>query len=149
MTMNISSAARASGLSARMIRHYEDIGLIPPARRSESGYRHFSEQDVETLRFIRRARELGFSMDETRELVSLWRNRAPSARVKALAQHHLEDLEARIREMLAMAETLRELANHCEGDDKPDCPIIDQLSGQADVVPRPEERLPTERSAEK
>ena len=130
MSMSISRAARESGLSPKMIRHYEEIGLIAPPRRAANGYRYFSHSDVEILGFIRRARALGFSMDETRELVALWRQRAPSAEVKAIAQRHMEHLEARIREMLEMANTLQELADHCQGDEQPDCPIIDQLSGR-------------------
>lgn len=130
MSMSISRAARESGLSPKMIRHYEEIGLISPPRRAANGYRYFSRSDVENLGFIRRARALGFSMDETRELVSLWQRRAPSAQVKAIAQRHVEHLEARIREMLEMAATLQKLADHCQGNERPDCPIIDELAGR-------------------
>jgi MerR family transcriptional regulator, copper efflux regulator len=128
--MNIGIAAKASTVSAKMIRHYEAIGLIRPASRSESGYRVYSDTDVHTLRFIRRARDLGFSVEQIRELLSLWqdRNRA-SANVKRVALQHVEALETKMLEIRRMTDTLRHLAAHCSGDNRPDCPILDDLSG--------------------
>jgi Cu(I)-responsive transcriptional regulator len=127
--MNIGEAAKASGVSAKMIRHYEDIGLIPRARRTDSGYRRYSNVDVHTLRFIRQARSLGFAIKQIQALLSLWRDqRRPSSKVKALALAHIEELDERIREMQAMRVTLQELASHCHGDDRPDCPILEGLA---------------------
>jgi MerR family transcriptional regulator, copper efflux regulator len=127
--MNIGQAASASGVSAKMIRHYEAIGLVEPARRSESGYRVYGASDVHTLRFIRRARDLGFSVPQIRELLALWRdqNRA-SADVKRIALQHAEALQAKIVEIEAMASTLIHLAEHCHGDERPECPILDELA---------------------
>jgi len=134
--MNIGQAAAASGVSAKMIRYYEQVGLIRPADRTHSNYRSFSDRDVNELRFIRRARNLGFSVDEIARLLSLWRDRArPSREVKAIALRHLQDLDARIGELQAMADTLRDLARCCAGDDRPDCPILAEL-GPADDAPR-------------
>ncbi len=128
--MNIGKAAEATGVSAKMIRYYEAQGLIRPADRTEGNYRDFSERDLNDLRFIRRARGLGFSIEEISRLLSLWRDEArPSREVKAMAQKHLEDLDARIREMREMADTLRHLAQCCVGDDRPDCPILSDLAG--------------------
>ena len=127
--MNIGEAANASGVSAKMIRHYEENGLIPKAGRTGSGYRLYSESDVHTLRFVRRARDLGFPVKRIEELLSLWRNRRrESARVKALAQAHIAELDQRIREMTEMRRTLEHLAEACHGDDRPDCPILEGLS---------------------
>ena len=129
MQMNIGDAAKASGVSAKMIRHYEDIGLIPKARRTDSGYRRYNGVDVHTLRFIRQARTLGFSIKQIQALLSLWRDqRRPSSKVKALALAHIEELDARIHEMQAMKRTLQELASHCHGDERPDCPILEGLA---------------------
>ena len=126
--MNIGAAARSSGVTAKMIRHYEAIGLLPPAPRSDAGYRHYSEADVATLRFIRHARSLGFGLDAIGELVSLWHNRQRESReVKALAQGHIETLEAKVRELEAMIGALRQLVSHCHGDHRPDCPILEGL----------------------
>jgi|SRR5579859_4759779 len=126
--MNIGQAARASGVSAKMIRYYEQIGLVRPVDRSESNYRSFGTRDVNELRFIRRARSLGFSVEEIANLLSLWRDRArPSREVKAIAERHVADLEARIAEMRAMADTLKDLSACCAGDERPDCPILDGL----------------------
>lgn len=112
-----------------MIRHYEGIGLIPKAARSYSGYRTYSASDVHTLRFIRQARNLGFSIKQIEQLLGLWRNqRRPSSKVKALAQEHIAELDARIAEMQAMKRTLQELAVHCHGDERPECPILDGLA---------------------
>lgn len=130
--MNIGMAAQSSAVSAKMIRHYEAIGLIPPVTRSESGYRIYTESDVHTLRFIRRARDLGFSVEQIRELLSLWQDgHRESASVKRIALRHVEELEAKMVELRRMADTLRHLADHCSGDSRPDCPILDDLSGAA------------------
>jgi Cu(I)-responsive transcriptional regulator len=127
--MNIGEAARASGVSAKMIRYYEEIGLIGRADRSASNYRSFDRREVNELRFVKRARSLGFSMKEIERLLSLWRDRQrPSREVKAIAERHVSDLEARIAEMQAMADTLRELSHCCAGDDRPDCPILADLA---------------------
>lgn len=129
MQMNIGEAARSSGVSAKMIRHYEQIGLVPRARRTLSGYRTYDANDVHTLRFIRRARSLGFPIKQIQALLSLWRDqRRPSAKVKALALAHMEELEKRIREMQAMQRTLQELARHCHGDGRPECPILEGIA---------------------
>lgn len=129
--MNIGDAAKASGVSAKMIRHYEDIGLIPKATRTDSGYRRYNGVDLHTLRFIRQARTLGFSIKQIQALLSLWRDqRRPSRKVKALALAHIEELDARIHEMQAMRRTLQELASHCHGDERPDCPILEGLAGE-------------------
>ena len=123
--MNIGQAARETGVSAKMIRYYESVGLIARADRTDANYRSFSEKDANELRFIKRGRALGFSVEEITKLLSLWRDRArPSREVKAIAERHVADLDARIAEMQAMAETLRELARACAGDDRPDCPIL-------------------------
>ena len=127
--MNIGEAAASSGVSAKMIRHYEGIGLIPKPLRSGAGYRHYSEADLHALRFIRQARDLGFSIDEIRRLLSLWHDRGrTSAEVKALASEHLKDLEEKIAALEAMRRTLKHLADRCHGDQRPECPIIDGLS---------------------
>ncbi len=127
--MNIGEAARRSGVSARMIRHYESIGLIPKAPRAYSGYRAYSGNDVHTLRFIRQARSLGFSVSQIEQLLGLWRDQSrPSRRVKALALAHVAELEQRIRELGAMKRTLEQLAAHCHGDERPECPILDGLA---------------------
>ena len=112
-----------------MVRHYEGLGLLPPVARTDSGYRQYSEADVHTLRFIKRGRELGFSMAEIAELVNLWHNRRrASASVKRIAQKHVEDLTQRIEAMQAMQRSLHNLLHHCHGDDRPDCPILDDLA---------------------
>ena len=127
--MNIGQAAAASGISAKMIRHYETIGLIEAAGRTSSGYRVYTQKDVETLRFIRRSRDLGFPVDQIKELLALWRDRnRASADVKKVALGHIEELEAKMRQLQEMADTLRHLARNCHGDDRPDCPIIHQLA---------------------
>ena len=136
--MNIGQAAAASGVSAKMIRYYESIGLIGAAARTESGYRVYSEADVHTLRFIRRARDLGFSVEQMGELLALWRDRSrASAEVKRIALEHVGELEQKMRELAEMADTLRHLAEHCHGDHRPDCPILNDLShGQAPAAPQ-------------
>lgn len=134
-TMNIGEAAKASGVSAKMIRHYESVGLFPEAVRTESGYRQYSEKEVGTLRFIRHSRDLGFSIEQIRELLGLWQNRRRSSRqVRALAQAHIEELDAKLKELQAMKATLEHLVHCCHGDDRPDCPIIETLESQAPVA---------------
>lgn len=127
--MNIGEAAKRSGVSAKMIRHYEAMGLIPPAARKESGYRDYGMRDVHMLRFIARSRDLGFSMAEIAELLDLWRDQGRrSADVKRIAELRLRDIERRIAELQSMAATLGELARCCAGDARPDCPILDDLA---------------------
>jgi len=131
--MNIGQAAAASGISAKMIRYYESIGLISPPARSDAGYRVYGEQDVHALRFLRRARDLGFSVARMGELLALWRDRSrASADVKRIALEHVRDLEDKALALRQMAGTLRHLAEHCHGDRRPDCPIIGELAGEAD-----------------
>ena len=128
--MNIGEAAAASGVSAKMIRHYEELGLVPRVARTPAGYRVYGENDVHVLRFVRRARDLGFSMKEIQALLGLWKNRRrASGDVKRLVEKHVADLDQRIAEMQAMRRTLTSLALHCHGDRRPDCPILDDLSG--------------------
>ena len=128
--MNIGEAAKASGISAKNIRYYESIGLIPAAGRSSSGYRVYGDAEIHTLRFIRRARGLGFSVKEVTQLLALWQDRErASADVKALALTHVEELRAKSAELEAMANTLLHLANHCKGNNRPDCPILEDLAG--------------------
>ncbi|MBX3607897.1 MAG: Cu(I)-responsive transcriptional regulator [Piscinibacter sp.] len=127
--MNIGQAAKASAVSAKMIRHYEGLGLLPKVPRTESGYRQYDESTVHTLRFIRRARDLGFGLEEIERLLGLWRNRRrSSAEVKRIATEHAADLQRRIDEMRAMQRTLQHLAHCCHGDERPDCPILDDLA---------------------
>jgi MerR family transcriptional regulator, copper efflux regulator len=127
--MKIGAAAAASGVNAKMIRHYEAIGLLRPAERSVNAYRDYGERDIHELRFIRRARRLGFSIAEIGALLTLWRDRArPSREVKRIAEAHIGDLEARVADMQAMAKTLGKLVAACYGDDRPDCPILDDLA---------------------
>jgi len=127
--MNISQAARATGISPKMIRYYERAGLLGRVRRSSAGYRTYDEADLHTLRFVRRSRDLGFTVQQIGELVSLWRNtQRSSATVKALVSKHMGDLETKIAELAAMSRTLAHLADNCHGDDRPDCPILDDLS---------------------
>lgn len=127
--MNIGQAAGASGVTQRMIRHYEKLALIPAPPRRESGYRDYSDADVHRLRFIASARDLGFPIEEIRELLSLWSNRQrSSADVKALALARAEDLGRKAQALEEMRRTLSDLAGRCHGDDRPDCPIIDRLA---------------------
>ena len=127
--VNIGEAAARSGVSAKMIRHYESLGLVPGVSRTDAGYRQYTENTVHTLRFIRRARDLGFSMTEIAELLKLWQNkRRASADVKRIALAHAQDLHRRIEEMAAMKRTLERLADCCHGDHRPDCPILDELA---------------------
>jgi Cu(I)-responsive transcriptional regulator len=128
--MNIGEAARRSGVSAKMVRHYESLGLLPPVARTDSGYRQYGDNEVHVLRFIKRARELGFSMAEIAELVGLWRNRRrSSATVRRIAQKHADELAERIEAMREMQRTLQHLIHCCHGDDRPECPILDDLAG--------------------
>src|SRR5690606_29496682 len=118
----IGEAARRSGVSARMVRHYEGLGLLPPVARSEAGYRLYSDSDIHSLRFIQRARALGFSMAEIAELVALWQDRQrPSASVRQIAKHHLSELDQRIAALQSMRQTLSHLVDCCRGDERPDC----------------------------
>ncbi len=127
--MNIGQAAEASGVTAKMIRYYESIGLIEAPARTEAGYRVYDMHDIHALRFIKRARNLGFSIEETAELLALWHDKSrASADVKAFAMQHVHDLEAKIAELQAMTRTLRHLASHCHGDTRPHCPILDDLA---------------------
>jgi Cu(I)-responsive transcriptional regulator len=126
--MKIGQASRESGVSQRMIRHYESIGLIPAAARRESGYRDYDDRDVNTLRFIRRARDLGFGIDEIGKLLALWQDRGrASAEVKALALARAAELKRKARELDEMRRSLEHLAAHCHGDARPDCPILSEL----------------------
>lgn len=129
--MNIGQTATASGVSAKMIRYYESIGLIPKTVRTESGYRVYSDHDVHTLRFIRRARDLGFSVEQISDLVSLWQDRERASKdVKAIALEHVNVLERKIRELQEMASTLKHLARTCHGDTRPHCPILEELANE-------------------
>jgi MerR family gold-responsive transcriptional activator of gol and ges genes len=131
--MNIGQAARASGVSAKMIRYYEQTGLIPKADRRQSGYRDYSDTDVHMLRFIRRSRDLGFSVAEIHELLGLWRDESrESAEVKRLAQAHIDDLKKRIAALQDMTNTLTKLVGACHGDHRPHCPILEGLESDGD-----------------
>lgn len=128
--LNIGQAAERSGVSARMLRHYESLGLLSGVARTESGYRQYTEADIHSLRFIKRSRDLGFSMDEITELMGLWQNRRrASGSVKRIAEKHLAELEQRIAGMQAMQRTLSKLVHCCHGDARPDCPILEDLAG--------------------
>lgn len=128
----IGEAAAQAGVSVKMVRYYESIGLIPPAARSQGGYRLYAADDVHALRFIRRARDLGFAIDEIRHLLALWRDQErASAEVKRLAEAHIRDLDARIAGLQGMRDALQNLVQHCHGDARPDCPILDELADKA------------------
>lgn len=129
--MNIGDASKASGVSAKMIRYYERIGLIPQAGRSLSGYRVYTEGAVNTLRFVHRAREFGFPIERIRRLVSLWQGKQPSREVKRVAMEHVAELERRIAELTDMRMALQQLADACVGDHQPDCPILNDLEHHA------------------
>ena len=137
--MNIGEAAAATGVSAKMIRYYESIGLIANVSRTDAGYRVYSDDDTHTLRFIRRARDLGFSVEQMGNLLALWSDRSrASADVKQIALDHIAELERKMRELRDMTRTLRHLADHCQGDGRPHCPIIEDLSkGHEAPPPRP------------
>lgn len=129
MNYSIGEAAELSGISAKMIRYYESMGLMPEPSRTQAGYRKYEENDIHNLRFILRARDLGFSVKQIRELLDLWRDRErASSEVKALASGHLVELRRKLREMEMMVDTLQHLVKNCHGDDRPDCPILGELS---------------------
>ena len=137
MTVNISKAAELSGLPAKTIRYYEDIGLMQPAQRSGNGYRDYDVQDVHVLRFLQRARGLGFSVAECRELLALYQDRQrASADVKAIALRRIDDIDRKMRELDGLKGALSELAEKCHGDARPECPILDGLAGNVDNVGR-------------
>ena len=130
--MHIGIIARKSGIPAKTIRYYESIGLIDSAERTESGYRVYGPEDVHTLRFVQRARGLGFSVGDVGKLLTLWRDRRrSSAQVKALAQRHVAQIDRKIAELQALRDTLVHLVERCHGDDRPDCPILEDLAGEA------------------
>ncbi|HSX94738.1 MAG TPA: Cu(I)-responsive transcriptional regulator [Hydrogenophaga sp.] len=132
--VNIGQAAQLSGISPKMLRHYEGLGLLGAVRRTDSNYRQYAETDVHTLRFIRRARDMGFTLDEIRDLVNLWHNRRRSSdTVKRIAQKHIDELAERIAALEAMRRTLQDLVVRCPGNDRPDCPILDDLGGGTDT----------------
>jgi MerR family copper efflux transcriptional regulator len=127
--MNIGQAAKQSGLSAKMIRYYEATGLLQAAHRSDSGYRLYGKDDLHTLTFIKRSRDLGFSLEEVGKLLALWQDRQrASADVKALAREHIAELNQKIEELASLRDTLQELVEHCQGNDRPDCPILKDLA---------------------
>lgn len=127
--LNIGETAKASGVSAKMIRHYESIGLIGEARRTDAGYRVYNEQDVQVLQFIHRSRALGFSLEQIKTLLALWRDKQRASKdVRAMARQHIEELDRKIADLQAMKRTLEKLAGACHGDDRPECPILDDLS---------------------
>ena len=130
---NIGQAAQRAQVSAKMVRHYESLGLLPDVNRTDAGYRQYTDKQVHTLRFIKRARDLGFSMAEITELLRLWQNkRRPSGQVKRIAALHVADLDQRIEELTAMKRTLQKLVDCCHGDLRPDCPILDELGQDTD-----------------
>ena len=136
--MNIGEASKSSGVSQKMIRYYESIALIEDVGRSANGYRTYTASDIHTLAFIRRARHLGFSIEQIQALMTLWRDKArSSAEVKTIAQRHIAELQAKIEELASMQRTLEHLVSCCAGDDRPDCPIIDDLSAKAEVLEKP------------
>lgn len=127
--MNIGEVSKLSNVNSKMIRRYEEMGIIPKAGRSLAGYRTYSEKDVHILRFVKRSRELGFSMKDIKQLVSLWRNKSrPSSQVKSIATKHVKELEQKLAEIQSMVRTLKNLTENCHGDNRPDCPILDELS---------------------
>ncbi|MFN0195071.1 MAG: Cu(I)-responsive transcriptional regulator [Aestuariivirga sp.] len=133
--MNIGAASAASGVSAKMIRYYEEIGLIAKAKRRDSGYREYGDVDVHRLRFVHRARELGFSLERIRDLLRLWNDRRRSSReVKNVAMEHIAELEAQLARMRGLLATLKHLAHSCDGDDRPHCPILEDLGGRTNSV---------------
>lgn len=130
--MNIGEAAAATGVTAKMIRYYESIGLIRKSARSESGYRRYDDQDLHTLHFVKRARKLGFSLEQIRDLLSLWQDRQRASKdVKAIAISHIDELDKRIEEMTEMRNTLQHLVHSCAGDHRPDCPILAGLAASS------------------
>lgn len=134
--MNIGEAAKASGVSAKMIRHYEAIGLTVEAKRTESGYRVYSVREVQMLQFIHRSRALGFSLEQIRALLALWQDKHRASHdVRELAREHIAELDRKIADMQAMRRTLEHLARACHGDDRPDCPILDTLAAESAPAP--------------
>jgi Cu(I)-responsive transcriptional regulator len=130
--MNIGEAAEKGGVTPKMVRHYESLGLLPKVHRTESGYRVYGEPEVHTLRFIKRSRDLGFSIPEISELVKLWQDRRrPSSSVKKVAATHLAELDRKIEEMQSMRKTLSHLIHCCQGDHRPECPILEDLGREA------------------
>lgn len=137
-SMNIGEAAKAAGISAKMIRHYEQIGLVPEAERTDAGYRQYSEREVSVLRFIRQSRSLGFSMQQIADLLGLWSNRGRASReVKEVAKRHLADLAEKMREMAEMKAGLERLVASCHGSDDPHCAILDELAAGSPAAPDP------------
>lgn len=129
--MNIGEASKLAQVNSKMIRRYESLGIIPRAGRSLSGYRQYSENDVHVLRFVKRARELGFTMKDIKQLLGLWRNKnRPSSQVKNIASKHITGLEKKLDEIQNILSTLNHLIKNCHGDHRPDCPIIDELRGR-------------------
>ena len=142
--MNIGDASGASGISAKMIRYYEETGLISPAMRTGSGYRVYTENDIRTLRFIRRARDLGFTVRQIEDLLLLWRDRSrASSDVKRIATEHIADLQSKMRQLREMVTTLEHLAHSCHGNDRPECPILTSLGSNAE----PEKLPPPKKSS--
>ena len=130
--MNIGQLAAKSGVNAKTIRYYEESGLLPPARRGSNGYRMYGDRDVQVLRFVRRARNLGFSVEDVGALLALWTDRdRASADVKKLARAHIEEVDQRIAELESIRNTLADLMEHCHGDHRPDCPVLDALAGES------------------
>lgn len=130
--MNIGQAAAASGVSTKMVRYYESIGLIVQANRSDAGYRQYSEREVQTLRFIRRSRDLGFSIERIKTLLGLWQEKSrKSADVKQLAEQYITELDRDIEKLQSIRDQLRHLAHCCHGDNRPDCPILERLAIEA------------------
>lgn len=139
--MNIGETARTTGVSAKMIRYYESIGLIANATRTAAGYRVYAHNDVHSLRFIRRARNLGFSVEQLADLLALWRDRSrASADVKSIALRHVAELERKAQALQAMSKTLKHLADHCSGNERPECPILEDFAEVMEKGPRPKRR---------
>lgn len=128
--MNIGQVSDASGVTSKMIRYYESIGLIAAANRTDAGYRQYTESDIQTLGFVKRARDLGFSLERIKTLLSLWQDRSRhSADVKELAQRYIAELDQDIEKLQTIRDQLLHVANNCHGDGNPDCPILDELAG--------------------
>lgn len=146
--MNIGEASKATGVSVKMLRYYEEIGLVRPALRAYSGYRVYSEKNISMLRFVRRARDLGFQVKQIASLLNLWEDGSrASADVKSLALSHVRELEQRRRELDEMIGTLQHLAHHCHGDNRPECPILSGLSAEEEeVMPKPQRNASSRRS---
>lgn len=134
--MNIGQAATTSGVTAKMIRYYESIGLLPDSKRSANGYREYGEQDVHRLRFVRRSRDFGFSMEQIAKLLGLWEHKRPSHDVKEIALAHVAELDEKIQHLAELRNTLKHLADCCHGDHRPECPILESLSGKPQASTR-------------